>query len=112
MYGENTRQAQNVEILPLGLFKFRIAEIFMKKILIVFLFCVPCCFLTNLFPISTTYTAGPQPALTNDDILNILTRLVLDIPATSSSRAATVDVTNHYANSIWDPSPNTLFSDL
>lgn len=58
------------------------------------------------------FKAAPQPALTDDEIRNILIRLLLDIPAISSSRAAVIAVINHCANSIWDPSPNTLFSDL
>lgn len=58
------------------------------------------------------FKAAPQPALTDDEVRNILIRLLLDIPAISSSRAAVIAVVNHCANSIWDPSPNTLFSDL
>lgn len=38
--------------------------------------------------------------------------LILGPPATSSSGAAVTAVMNHHANSIWDPSPHTLFSDL
>ena len=44
------------------------------------------------------FQAAPQAALTNDEILNILTRILL--------------VTNHYTDPIWDPSPDALFSAL